>query len=62
MAEPAWMLDTNALSDLIRNPRGELVRAFEQGWTRRRLHQHRRRVRIAFRCGTEGLGQAHAAS
>jgi tRNA(fMet)-specific endonuclease VapC len=26
MAEPAWMLDTNALSDLIRNPRGELVR------------------------------------
>lgn len=26
MAEPTWMLDTNTLSDLIRNPRGELVR------------------------------------
>lgn len=25
MAEPAWMLDTNTLSDLIRNPRGPLV-------------------------------------
>jgi tRNA(fMet)-specific endonuclease VapC len=25
MATPAWMLDTNALSDLIRNPRGTLV-------------------------------------
>jgi tRNA(fMet)-specific endonuclease VapC len=25
MAEPAWMLDTNVLSDLIRNPRGALV-------------------------------------
>ena len=25
MAEPAWMLDTNALSDLIRNPRGALM-------------------------------------
>jgi tRNA(fMet)-specific endonuclease VapC len=25
MAEPAWMLDTNTLSDLIRNPRGALV-------------------------------------
>lgn len=25
MAEPAWMLDTNTLSDLIRNPRGTLV-------------------------------------
>jgi tRNA(fMet)-specific endonuclease VapC len=24
MAEPAWMLDTNVLSDLIRNPRGAL--------------------------------------
>ena len=26
MAEPAWMLDTNALSDLIRNPGGPRVR------------------------------------
>jgi tRNA(fMet)-specific endonuclease VapC len=26
MTEPAWMLDTNTLSDLIRNPRGALVR------------------------------------
>ena len=26
MAKPAWMLDTNTLSDLIRNPRGALVR------------------------------------
>lgn len=25
MAEPAWMLDTNALSELIRNPAGPLV-------------------------------------
>jgi tRNA(fMet)-specific endonuclease VapC len=25
MAEPVWMLDTNTLSDLIRNPRGTLV-------------------------------------
>ena len=25
MAAPAWMLDTNTLSDLIRNPRGALV-------------------------------------
>jgi tRNA(fMet)-specific endonuclease VapC len=25
MAGPAWMLDTNTLSDLIRNPRGALV-------------------------------------
>ena len=25
MAGPAWMLDTNALSDLIRNPRGVLA-------------------------------------
>lgn len=25
MAEPTWMLDTNILSDLIRNPRGGLV-------------------------------------
>lgn len=25
MAEPAWMLDTNALSELIRNPSGPLV-------------------------------------
>jgi len=25
MVEPAWMLDTNTLSDLIRNPRGALV-------------------------------------
>lgn len=25
MAEPVWMLDTNTLSDLIRNPRGPLV-------------------------------------
>jgi tRNA(fMet)-specific endonuclease VapC len=25
MAEPAWMLDTNTLSDLIRTPRGTLV-------------------------------------
>lgn len=25
MTEPAWMLDTNTLSDLIRNPRGALV-------------------------------------
>jgi len=25
MAEPAWMLDTNTLSDLIRNPRGKLL-------------------------------------
>jgi tRNA(fMet)-specific endonuclease VapC len=25
MAEPAWMLDTNTLSELIRNPRGPLV-------------------------------------
>jgi tRNA(fMet)-specific endonuclease VapC len=25
MAEPTWMLDTNILSDLIRNPRGKLV-------------------------------------
>jgi predicted nucleic acid-binding protein len=26
MAEPAWMLATNALSELIRNPRGPLSR------------------------------------
>ena len=26
MAEPTWMLDTNTLSDLIRDPRGALVR------------------------------------
>jgi tRNA(fMet)-specific endonuclease VapC len=26
MAEPSWMLDTNTLSDLIRNPQGALVR------------------------------------
>lgn len=26
MAEPAWMLDTNTLSDLIRNPGGPMVR------------------------------------
>lgn len=26
MAEPAWMLDTDTLSDLIRNPRGALTR------------------------------------
>jgi tRNA(fMet)-specific endonuclease VapC len=26
MPEPTWMLDTNTLSDLIRNPRGALVR------------------------------------
>jgi len=26
MAEPVWMLDTKVLSDMIRNPRGELVR------------------------------------
>lgn len=26
MAAPAWMLDTNTLSDLVRNPRGALVR------------------------------------
>jgi tRNA(fMet)-specific endonuclease VapC len=25
MAEPTWMLDTNTLSDLIRNPKGALV-------------------------------------
>ena len=25
MTEPAWMLDTNTLSDLIRNPRGVLM-------------------------------------
>lgn len=25
MAEPAWMLDTNTLSNLIRNPRGAIV-------------------------------------
>jgi len=25
MTEPVWMLDTNTLSDLIRNPRGTLV-------------------------------------
>src|SRR5574337_590599 len=25
MAGPAWLLDTNALSELIRNPRGPLV-------------------------------------
>lgn len=25
MAEPAWLLDTNALSDLIRNPAGTLA-------------------------------------
>jgi tRNA(fMet)-specific endonuclease VapC len=25
MAEPVWMLDTNTLSDLIRNPKGALV-------------------------------------
>ena len=25
MAEPAWMLDTNTLSDLIRNPQGPLT-------------------------------------
>jgi len=25
MVEPAWMLDTHTLSDLIRNPRGALV-------------------------------------
>ena len=30
MAEPTWMLDTNALSDLIRNPRGELVRRLSE--------------------------------
>lgn len=26
MAEPAWLLDTNALSELIRNPGGPMVR------------------------------------
>ena len=26
MGAPAWMLDTNTLSDLIRNPRGALVK------------------------------------
>jgi tRNA(fMet)-specific endonuclease VapC len=25
MAEPIWMLDTNTLSDLIRNPKGALI-------------------------------------
>lgn len=29
MAEPAWLLDTNTLSELIRNPRGTLVRRLE---------------------------------
>lgn len=29
MAGPAWMLDTNILSDLIRNPRGALKRRLE---------------------------------
>lgn len=29
MAGPAWMLDTNILSDLIRNPRGALNRRLE---------------------------------
>lgn len=29
MAAPAWMLDTNILSDLIRNPRGASVRRLE---------------------------------
>ncbi len=26
MAEPAWLLDTNTLSELIRDPRGSLIR------------------------------------
>ena len=30
MAEPAWMLDTNTLSDLIRNPRGALAQRLSQ--------------------------------
>ena len=30
MAEPAWMLDTNTLSDLIRNPRGALVQRLSE--------------------------------
>jgi tRNA(fMet)-specific endonuclease VapC len=30
MAEPTWMLDTNTLSDLIRDPRGVLVRRLSE--------------------------------
>lgn len=30
MAEPAWMLDTNALSELIRNPAGYLAQRLAQ--------------------------------
>jgi tRNA(fMet)-specific endonuclease VapC len=29
MADPAWMFDTNALSELIRNPRGPLAQRLE---------------------------------
>jgi len=29
MAEPAWMLDTNTLSDLIRNPRGAILQRLD---------------------------------
>ncbi len=29
MAEPAWMLDTNILSDLIRNPRSALMQRLD---------------------------------
>lgn len=30
MAVPVWMLDTNVLSDMIRNPRGELLRRLRE--------------------------------
>lgn len=29
MAEPAWMLDTNTLSDLIRNPQGAIMQRLD---------------------------------
>jgi tRNA(fMet)-specific endonuclease VapC len=29
MADPAWMLDTNALSELIRNPHGKLAQRLQ---------------------------------
>ena len=57
MAEPAWMMDTNTLSDLMRNPPRHACSTPEQHRTRRNLYQHGGGLRDAFWRHAQGLGR-----
>ena len=53
------LLDTNIVSDLIRNPQGRVAGTYKRNWRTERLYRHHRRCETAIWRHQESFATAH---